>query len=183
MYNLNNIDPEHKEALNNVNDLLKEFLEYQFRLKQQRRLLFKQSQDALCISSEVNISSEINSNANIIGCIQWIKYHLWGNTDEDIRKKTPGNISVALSGYFFNENCTITLYPFIQDKLQIDIPEGYLGFPLITFKCAIEKLIDLFIPNKTYSIFDIYNDSSKGSIVLQNEKERMLNKLNHVKSV
>ena len=172
MYNLNNIDPEHKEALNKANDLLKEFLEYQFHLKQQKRLLQKQFQDASFLSSE------ISSNADIIGCIQWIKYHLWGNTDNDINKKTPTDVIVSMSGYFFNEMRTIALWPFIQDKLQIDIPEGYLGVPHITFRCAIEKLIDLIIPTKTYSIFDIYDDSSKGSIVLQHEKERMIKKLN-----
>ena len=162
MYNLKNLDPMHKEVLDNATELLQAFIDRQHQL----RKLIKEN------GRSENVTYEQNYNANVISFVQWVRYHLWGNDDKTIENKTQitpwkFHASVLCPGSY-----CIKRSPFACNILGIDSP-----IDSITAREIVEAILKIITPHRETSIFAI-DEHVTGSIILETELDRIKKKIN-----
>ena len=158
MYNLDNLDPYHKEALDRATNLLQTFMERQEKLRQMinGKIHFDD------FGPVWSATSERNNNALIITCIQWIRYYLWGNTKEEVAIKTGNRL------YWWcwdNSTSGPGVAPWAREVLEID--KGMLdGYGYTTYRKLMHRLLDIVIPKRTGGLFGML-DGDYGSITLE----------------
>lgn len=163
MYNLKNLDPIHKEALDNVTELLQVFMERQEKLRQ---MLKGRIPLEKCETGGHAQSERIN-NALIITCIQWIRYFLWGNSPEVVRIKTK-----SLNRWYWNNTTDgPKIFPWAEDVLKIDTTE-LNRYGCMPYKKVVNHLLNIIIPKRTGGLFGLM-DGDYGSITLEDCVRKM----------
>lgn len=168
MYNINTVDPAHKEAYEKMTTLLQVFMNRQIQLKELNRgQTDPKKQSEYCIERDLNKET--------INWIQWIRYHLWGNDDATIDIKCPG-IRWTLRGYksYWRLNdWFIGTLGVEQDRIKI-VP--YDGSRQMHELNIVLTLLDKIKENKK-SVFELVDDDNIDSITLKHEIDRMMEKL------
>ena len=168
MYDENTLDPEHKEALSNTTKLLQEFINRQEKLR-------KMSKSHEYYNNKLQYDSERNQNTLIINAIQWIRYHLWGNSLGVINNKTNN----FFHRWRFKETYSggPTIYQFAKEALSIDddllLPVGTTDSrKYITYKNLMLSIMNKCFPKEPGGIFTVMNDY-KYSITLHNIRQQI----------
>ena len=158
-YDIKEMDPEFMEAYNKVNELHQRFMDRQCYIKKNE-------------SDDYKYHTEKEINAIVIRLIQWVKYHLWGNSDEVIVNKT--KISQwQLHGTYFRPSAVYMYYsPFACHELGFD--ENCQAD--VTYSEIIKAILKVIIPQRSHSIFSI-DDQVTESITLKQEIDRIYRKI------
>ena len=162
MYDLNSLDSHHKEALDRATNLLQIFMERQEKLRHMinGKIPFDESEPKW--REGWGATAERNNNSLIITCIQWIRYHLWGNTKEEVAIKTGNRL------YWWcwdNSASGPGVAPWAREVLGIDdcVLDDY-GYT--TYRKLMHRLLDIVIPKRTGGLFGML-DGDYGSITLE----------------
>lgn len=151
-YDLNLLDPQHKEAYRKCTDLLQVFIDRQCWLRKEKKKDYHTEYD-----------SEKKTNAIVISIIQWVRYHLMGNDDVSIWNKC------HINQWFFRNSGTLLYYSqFACEKLNLD-PGNDHETKYIEICEAVLKHI---LPDRSNSIFAT-DDNIQESITLKTEVERI----------
>ena len=161
-------DPEFEEALEKCTELLQKFINRQ----QQLRLMIE---GKIPREDDVaKLTTEKLSNSVIINYIQWVRYHLWGNSDEVIDMKTDNLVKRWMWIY---GSLQLSLWSVealgIEDQVM-KMNQNMFVWPEVLIECII-KLIS---PQRSNSIFGGLMNGNYGSINLEHEIGRMRDKMN-----
>ena len=171
MYNLNNLDPIHKEALDNVTGLLQSFMERQEKL----RLMLKGKIPLEKCETGGHALSEKTNNAIIINYIQWVRYFLWGNSPEEVRIKTQN----VINRWVWNAgDAGPGIFPWTQEALKINDSQ-LTQYGHLPHRVLVHQILDLCIPPRPRGLFGLV-DGDYGSITLDNTIESMKKEMGEV---
>lgn len=170
MYNLKNLDPIHKEALDNVTGLLQAFMERQEKLRQ----MFKGKILLEKCETGGHAQSERINNAIIINFIQWVRYFMWGNSPEEVGIKIKNiNRWIWVAG-----DAEPHIYPWTKEILKIDDSQ-LTRYGTIRYKDLVYQILDLCVPSRPKGLFGLM-DGDYGSITLDNTIEVMKKEMGEV---
>ena len=165
---MDHMDRETEEALDNTTELLQEFINRQEKLREMSKSLEY-------YNYRLQYDSERDQNAVIINAIQWIRYHLWGNSIEVINNKTNNRFK----RWKFKETYISgpTIYQFAKETLSIDddllLPVGSKDpRKYITYKNLILCIMNKCFPKEPTGIFAVINDYTY-SIILHNIRQQI----------
>ena len=167
MYNLKNLDPQHREALDKITELLQSFMERQEML----RLMISGKQPLEKCESIGQAQSERTNNRTIINFIQWVRFFIMGNSPEEVSIKTNNSINRwTWSPLFYN---TISIYPWTEETLMIKVDqqvEHKVLYKSISPRSLVQYVLNLCTPEKPHGLFGLM-DGNYGSITLDNAIE------------
>lgn len=146
-------DHDFVEAYKNVTELLQSFLNRQQSIKKDPDVLF----------------DERGENSKIIHYIQWVRYHFWGNSDSTIEHKT--NITKRA---FQNKTAWFTTMLPLNEfaRKELNTTKEF-----VTSTELIELILDKILPKQSHSNSIFATDLIERSISLQNEVNRMKQKI------
>ena len=162
MHDLKNLEPRHREAMDNVTELLQAFMERQEKLRQENKIL---SRDYSFDGNEIH--AERTYNKIIINLIQLIRYFLMGYSPEEVGNKLKNTFieykySMKISQWFWN--ASVKIYPYAKNIIRLDEYKiNTLGY--INCKDLIFHILDICIP-KYGGIFSMAIDENYDSIAL-----------------
>jgi hypothetical protein len=163
MYNLKNLDPIHKEALDNATGLLKMFMERQEKIRQ----MLKGKIPLEKCETGGHAQSERTNNAIIIDFIQWIRYFMWGNSPEEVGIKVKN-----INRWVWTANTSGPhIYPWTKETLKIE-DDQLTQYGALQYKDLIHQILDLCVPARPKGLFGLI-DGNYGSITLDNAIEEM----------
>lgn len=168
MYNLKNLDPIHKEALDNVTRLLQSFIERQEKLRQ----MIKGKIPLEKCETGGQVQSEKTNNAIIINYIQWVRYFMWGNSPKEVRIKTQN----VINHWGWSPNPTI--FQWTKETLKIDDSQ-LAQYRCLPYKAIVHQILDLCVPPRPRGLFGLV-DGNYGSITLDNVIEVMKKEMGEV---
>ena len=162
MYNLKNLDPIHKEALDNVTELLQMFMERQEKLRQmlKGKIPFEKCE------TDGHAQSERTNNAIIINYIQWVRYFMWGNSPEEAYIKTKN-----ITRWIWGVNTGPHIYPWTKETLKIE-DNQLTQYGALRYNDLVHQILDLCVPVQSKGLFELMNENY-GSITLDNAIELM----------
>lgn len=168
IYDETHMDRETKEALDNTTKLLQEFIDRQQKLREMAK-------SHEYYNNGFQHDSEKNQNSLIINTIQWVRYHLWGNSIETVDIKT----NRFFHSWRFRETYSAgpTIYQFAKEALSIDddllLPVGPKDSrKYITYKNLVLSIMNKCFPKEPSGIFAVMNDY-KYSITLHNIRQQI----------
>ena len=165
MYNLKNLDPQHRETLDKITELLQSFMERQERL----RLMISGKQPLERCESIGQAQSERTNNRIIINFIQWVRYFIMGNSPEEVGIKTNHTINRWTWHPLYHN--TISIYPWAEKTLMIK-DDQLAECKFISPKSLVQCVLNLCTPEKPHGLFGLM-DGNYGSITLDNAIELM----------
>lgn len=171
LYNLKNLDPIHKEALDNVTELLQAFMERQGKLRQmiKGKIPFQE------YANVGDVKSEIAHNSIIINFIQWVRYFMWGNSPEEVGIKikninrwtwVASETTSSLAG-----EAGPVIFQWAKETLKIDDSQ-LTRYECLPYKAVVHQILDLCVPPRPGGLFGLM-DGNYGSITLDNAIELM----------
>ena len=173
MYNLKNLDPQHREALDKITEILQSFMDRQEMLP----LMISGKQPLERCESIGQAQSERTNNRIIINFIQWVRYFIMGNSPEEVGIKTNHSINRWTWHPLYHN--TISIYPWAEETLMIKddqlvecksiSPVRYIS---ISPRSLVQYVLNLCTPKKPRGLFGLM-DGNYGSITLDNAIELM----------
>ena len=159
MFNLKNLDPVHRETLDKVTNLLQQLIDRQMILRQ----AIKENREV----DSPNPPGELSHNRDIMRYVQWVRYWLMGNSEEEVSIKTNHLIR---RWSFRSDGTGVQLYPFISRLLGCDT--GQNEYITLKSRKLIEYIMELCFPSTHQSLFSL-KDGNYGSVILDDIRNKI----------
>ena len=142
MYDIKKLEYEHKKTLDRITDL-------------QELLLDRQNELKSIVKKGPSFGSmtELYWNKYIILYVQWVKYWVMGNSEEEINIKTDHRISIRNFSLIGSGAPIIQLSPPVAKLLDIDFDNQ--DIICVTNKKLVDIIINKCFPAKHKSIFSL----------------------------